>query len=97
MSQLTSKEIAEAAKRKDDNITVGGVAGRFFSAMSSACRPVGHSNEAAAAARRKMFALADYFGESSLFLSVTPDDENSFRVKLFATSTKVSYLILPFV
>ena len=89
MSCLTAKEITVAAKRKDDKLHVGGVAGRFFTAITSACKPVGHTNEAAAAGRRKMFALGDMFGESSIFLSVTPDDENSFKVKLLAHTGKV--------
>ena len=88
--ELTSGEIAQAAKRKDDGLPVSGTAGKFFNAISTACQPVGHTNEAAALGRRKMFALMDYFGESSIFLSVTPDDQNSFQVKLFATCKEVS-------
>ena len=90
--ELTSQDIADAAKRKDDGLRVGSTAGRFFGAISSACKPVGHSNEAAAEGRRKMFALMDHFGESSIFLSVTPDDQNSFQVKLFATGKEVRFI-----
>ena len=89
ISCLTSSQIAAAAKRKDDKMPVGGAAGRLFTAISTACKPIGHTNEAAAAGRRKMLALGDLFGESSIFLSVTPDDENSFRVKLLVSRTKV--------
>ena len=45
---------------------------------------MGHTEEAAKYARRSCFALLDHFGLSSLFLSTTPDDECSFRVKLYS-------------
>jgi hypothetical protein len=44
---------------------------------------MGHTEEAAKYARRKYFAMLDYFGLNSLFLSTTPDDECSFRVRLY--------------
>ncbi len=45
---------------------------------------MGHTEEAAKFARRCMFAMVDHFGLNSLFLSTTPDDECSFRVRLYS-------------
>ena len=90
VSQLSMKEVEEAAKRKDSNLRVSGPANQLLNSISASCRPVGHSNEAAAEGRKKFFALSDYFGESSIFLTVTPDDENSFRVKMFSSPEAVS-------
>jgi hypothetical protein len=49
-------------------------------AISTSCRAMGHTKEAAKYARRCCFAMLDYYGLNSLFLSTTPDDECSFRV-----------------
>ncbi len=45
---------------------------------------MGHTDEAAKYARRCCFATLDYYGLNSLFLTTTPDDECSFRVRLYA-------------
>jgi hypothetical protein len=55
----------------------------FLKAVKTSCQSVGHSEEAAKYARRKCFEMLDFFGLNSLFLSTTPDDECSFRVRLF--------------
>ena len=55
----------------------------FLKAVKTSCKSVGHSEEAAKYARRKCFAMLDIFGLNSLFLSTTPDDECSFRVRLY--------------
>ena len=44
---------------------------------------MGHTEQAAKDARRCCFEMLDYFGLNSLFLSTTPDDECSFRVRLY--------------
>ncbi len=54
----------------------------FLKGVQTMCRSMGHTEEAAKFARRSMFVMLDYFGLNSLFLSTTPDDECSFRVRL---------------
>jgi len=44
---------------------------------------MGHTEIAAKDARRRCFAMLDFFGLNSLFMSTTPDDECSFRVRLY--------------
>ena len=51
------------------------MASRFLNSISTSCRPVGHSNEAAKYARRQFFLLWVRFGAPSLFYTITPDDE----------------------
>ena len=101
VSNLTPEDISRAAARRDDVLPVGGTSGQFLNAVSTSCRSIGYTNEAAAEGRRKFFAMGDYFGESSLFLSITPDDQNSLRVKLYATAAEVCdhpclLVIMPF-
>jgi len=55
----------------------------FLKGVATSCRSMGHTKEAAKFARRCMFAMVDNFGLNSLFLSTTPDDECSFRVRLY--------------
>jgi hypothetical protein len=55
----------------------------FLKAVKTSCQSVGHSEEAAKYAKQKCFAMLDFFGLNSLFWSTTPDDECSFRVRLY--------------
>ncbi len=55
----------------------------FLKEVKTTCRSMGHTLEAAKFARRCIFAMLDYFGLNSLFLSTTPDDECSFIVRLY--------------
>ncbi len=55
----------------------------LLKAITMSCRAMGHTEEAAKYARQKHFAMLDYFGLNSLFLSTTPDAECSFRVRLY--------------
>ena len=48
------------------------VATTFLKAMSELCRAFDTSKEAAEYARRKCFALWDYYGMHSLFVTITP-------------------------
>ena len=52
--------------------------------ITTSCKSMAHTAEAAADARKKQFAMMDHFGLNSLFLTITPDDECSFRVRLYA-------------
>jgi hypothetical protein len=52
--------------------------------ITTSCKSLAHTAEAAADARKKQFAMMDHFGLNSLFLTITPDDECSFRVRLYA-------------
>ena len=80
MSQITVKELQAAAD--DFNPRQSELVKRLFKSISTSCRSLGHTPEAAAFARRCCFSLQDYFGLNSIFLTITPDDELSFRIRL---------------
>ena len=54
--------------------------------IRTSCTPIGYTNEAAAEARTKMFALWMTFGSPSLFFTLSPCDECSFKMQLYATA-----------
>ena len=94
VSTLTVADIEQAVAKKKLNQTDPSNAGMFLKAISTSCRNMGHTEEAAKYNRRNFYALDDHFGLSSVFLSVTPDDECSFRVRLFAKAgEQVGFLI----
>ena len=64
------------------------VGAQFLRQVSSSCKAYGTSKEAAEYARRKCFALQDYFGIHSLFLTITPADDCCFRIRLYVNSNK---------
>ena len=59
---------------------------KLFTSVRGQASSIGHSNEAASYARQKLFSLWHYFGAPAVFFTVTPCDECSFRVRLYATS-----------
>jgi hypothetical protein len=54
----------------------------LLKAISMSCKAMGLTDEAAKYAQRCCFAMLDYYGLNSLFLTTTPDDECSIRVRL---------------
>jgi hypothetical protein len=50
----------------------------LLQAISTSCRAMGHTKEAAKYARQCCFAMLNYYGLNSLFLSTTQDDVCSF-------------------
>ena len=86
LSQLTQNQVQRAAKQvlkgeTTDNETLK----KLFSSIKGQSSALGHSNEAASYARHKLFSLWHYFGPPAVFFTVTPCDECSFRVRLYAT------------
>eukprot|EP00956_Cyclotella_meneghiniana_P030551 scaffold77192_cov37-Cyclotella_meneghiniana.AAC.5 len=56
----------------------------LMKAISTLCKSLGFTDHAAKEGRQKHFSVMDLFGVNSLFLTVSPCDECSFRVRLFA-------------
>ena len=67
----------------NNNVNLNPITNSFLKAISTTCKAMGHTEEAAKDARRRCFAMLDFFGLNSLFISTTPDDECSFRVRLY--------------
>ena len=69
---------------------------RMMKAISTSCRALGHTAEADKAARKCCFSMMDHFGVNSLFLTITPCDECSFRVRLYCKpghSVSIDYVL----
>lgn len=99
ISQLSTNDITKAAERaskrshNDDRDT--SLAGKFIDKISTSCKVIGYSAAAASEARRKMFGYCDRLGMPSMFVTVSPDDECSFRVRLWASAgTEIDMLNL---
>ena len=58
----------------------------FLKAINTSCRALGHTSEAAKAARKGYFSYMDHYGLNSIFLTVTPDDQRNFRIRLYIHS-----------
>ena len=86
LSQLTQHQVQRAAKQvlngdQTDNETLK----KLFGSIKGQSSALGHSNEAASRVRHILFSLWYYFGAPVVFFTVTPCDECSFRVRLYAT------------
>ena len=81
VSQLTRKDIEEVAEKGEEYT---GPASSFLKQVSSSCKAMGHTAAAAKDARRTILALSDRHGMNTCMLTVTPNDEMSFAVRLLA-------------
>ena len=81
LSKLSTEDFEQIKNNNNDNLNA--TTKCFLKAISTSCRAMGHTEQAAKDARRRRSAMLHYFGLNSLFLSTTPDNECSFRVRLF--------------
>ena len=81
ISSLSTEDFEKIKDNNTDNLDA--TTKCFLKAISTTCKAMGHTEQAAKDARRCCFAMLDYFGLNSLFLSTTPDNECSFRVRLY--------------
>ena len=86
LAEITLGEVETAARHilngeKTNNETLK----KLFTSIRGQSSSLGHSNEAASYARQRLFSLWHYFGSPAVFFTVTPCDECSFRVRLYAT------------
>ena len=93
ISQLSVEDIKYASRQlshaQESNDPVQAIPGNssgtsFLQKITTSCKVLGHTTEAAKDARRKVYALTERFGSHSLFFTVTPDDECTFRVRMYA-------------
>jgi hypothetical protein len=81
LSTLSMTELGKINNNKTDHLNANTKG--LFKAISTSCRAMGHTGEAAKYARWCCFAMLDHYGLNCLFLSTTPDDKCSFRVRLY--------------
>jgi hypothetical protein len=82
LSKVTVQDLEEVEGANKDHLNKN-IQG-LLKAIKTSCKAMGHTDEAAKYARRCCFAMLDYYRLNSLFLTKTPDDECSFRVRLYA-------------
>jgi hypothetical protein len=82
LSRLTTEDLQLVTNENTKNLNENTKG--LLKAISTSCKAMGHTDEAAKYARRCCFAMLDHYGLNSLFLTTTPDDECSFRVRLYA-------------
>jgi hypothetical protein len=52
--------------------------------ITTKCKSLAHTAEATQDARKHQFTMMDHFGLNNLFLTITPENECIFRVRLYA-------------
>jgi hypothetical protein len=82
LSQLPVEDLELVQENNTDNLheNMKGL----LKAISTSCKAMGHTDEAAKYAQHCCFVMLDYYGLNSLFLTTTPNGECSFRVRLYA-------------
>ncbi len=78
LSTVSMSELKKINDDKTDHLNANTKS--LIKAISTSCRAMGHTEEAAKYARRCCFAMMDHYGLNSLFLSTTPDDECSLEL-----------------
>ncbi len=81
LSNLSMTELEKINDNKTDHLNSN--TRGLLKAISTSCRAMGNTEEAAKYARWCCFTMLDHYRLNSLFLSTTPDDECSFRVRLY--------------
>lgn len=87
--EITADDVTEAIQSRLNGTVVEGNGttrhgSQFLKAVDAVAGAVPHTNEAAKRARRDGEAHQHQFGTASYFLTVTPDDDNSFLVQVYS-------------
>ena len=94
-NKADAEQIAQGFKAEDLSATIKGrrnkdyyrgskVSRRVLQAVDACSKSLPHTPEAAKRARSSVEALQHHFGGGSVFLTVTPDDENSFLIEVLS-------------
>jgi hypothetical protein len=87
LGNCTVEDFKKILENEDDS-SLSGPVKMLMKSISTTCQALGHTEDAAKFTRKCHFATMDHFGLSSLFLMISPCDECSFRVRLFADPNK---------
>jgi hypothetical protein len=68
LGELSTKDLEKVDKHNFDTLDLN--TKDFLKAVKTSCQSVGHSEEDAKYARQKCFAMLNFFGLNSLFLSI---------------------------
>jgi hypothetical protein len=91
-SNVTDDQIMNMAKASQvrDLFSEGGdmVPATLLHTVKTSCKNVPYADEATLEARTKLFGLWTHFGPPSIFFTISPADECSFRVGLYCNTSK---------
>ena len=79
---------AAAAKAEHGKVTGDKISRNLIRGLESVQKGLPHSDAAARRARQHMATLQNHFGLGGIFLTVTPDDENTFLITAYSQVDK---------
>ena len=85
--ELTNESINEAAERLLNGVHGSSTADNFLRGMSAATKDMAHTNAAAKEARQKLYAMCAVYGVPSMMVTITPNDEYNFRIRVMHNPT----------
>ena len=86
-SQLRRQDNTNGANLSQSNIITDSIntdGGEFISLMSSVSRSMPHGEEAATKGRQNLFSMIFAFGRPTIFLTVSPPDDNSVQIIVYS-------------
>jgi hypothetical protein len=86
-AQLTKAILAARKNSSSQHSTA--TASRYLHTISATCRSLPHTNEASLEARKIYFSYLMKFGMPCVFLTVTPDDMQNFRIVAYSLKKTV--------
>jgi hypothetical protein len=91
LSSISESEILEISKntRLDSSVESQRSTNSLIHILTAACRCLPYCDETAKEGRAKLFSMWYSFEPPSLFFTISPGDECSFRVKLFTNHKMV--------
>jgi Helitron helicase-like domain at N-terminus len=95
---ITAKQVQDAIqgnRRNDPKIYSHKPEYQFLQSITATCRSLPHTNEAAMENRKMYFSFLMTFGLPCIFLTVTPDDNRSFRIILYSMKGKNGFGMKP--
>ena len=89
LSTVTCEELLQAVERKEKKQYSSTDADNTLNTIEACTKEIAHSREAAISARQNMFALHDYYGCGTIFVTFSPSVGSSIRVQMFAQNCNV--------
>ena len=83
-TEFSTSEIHQAISSRKNGRYSNTNASELLKGIDAVSSQIPHSNQAAKSARRRAETFQHYFGISSYFLTVTPDDDNSYLLQIYS-------------
>lgn len=87
LSQVTARDFEDAFE-KPEHVTSNHVQ-HIFKSITTKCKSLGHTPEAAQGASKWQFEMMDHFGPNIIFLTITPENKCIFQVWLYTNPKRL--------